>query len=97
MTAATRLEQDAAHWLARLSEPIAIGETSHTITVSMGLGLLGEPELGAKEVLRRAEMAMYQAKSLGRNVCCFFDPQLQSALQERRSLEQDMRAGLDAG
>ena len=97
VTAATRLEQDAAHWLARLSEPVAIGETSHTITVSMGLGLLGEPELGAKEVLRRAEMAMYQAKSLGRNVCCFFDPQLQSALQERRSLEQDMRAGLDAG
>jgi EAL domain-containing protein (putative c-di-GMP-specific phosphodiesterase class I) len=39
----------------------------------------------------------YQAKSQGRNVSCFFDPQLQSALQERRTLEQDMRAGLQAG
>jgi EAL domain-containing protein (putative c-di-GMP-specific phosphodiesterase class I) len=63
----------------------------------MGLSLFGEPELTGEEVQRRAEMAMYQAKSQGRNVSCFFDPQLQSALQERRTLEQDMRAGLQAG
>ncbi|AIJ47301.1 EAL domain-containing protein [Comamonas testosteroni] len=97
VAAAARLEQQADQWLNRLREPIEIGGVLRSITVSMGLSLFGEPELTGEEVQRRAEMAMYQAKSQGRNVSCFFDPQLQSALQERRTLEQDMRAGLQAG
>ena len=97
VAAAARLEQQADQWLSRLREPIEIGGIPRSITVSMGLSLFGEPELTGEEVQRRAEMAMYQAKSQGRNVSCFFDPQLQSALQERRTLEQDMRAGLQAG
>jgi diguanylate cyclase (GGDEF)-like protein len=97
VAAAARLEQQADQWLSRLREPIEIGGIPRSITVSMGLSLFGEAELTGEEVQRRAEMAMYQAKSQGRNVSCFFDPQLQSALQERRTLEQDMRAGLQAG
>ena len=73
------------------------GGVTHSITVSMGLSLFGEQALTSEEVQRRAEMAMYQAKNLGRNLSCFFDPLLQSALQERRSMEHDMRSGLEAG
>ena len=97
VAAAAKLEQQADEWLSLLREPMVTGNVTHSITVSMGLSLFGELELSAEEVQRRAEMAMYQAKSQGRNLSCFFDPQLQSALQERRSMEQDMRAGLAAG
>lgn len=97
VAAAAWLEQKADQWLAQLREPMVTGGVTHSITVSIGLSLFGEQELTSEEVQRRAEMAMYQAKSLGRNISCFFDPLLQSALQERRSMEQDMRAGLAAG
>lgn len=97
VAAATRLEHEANVWMKLLSEPMEIAGALRQITVSVGLSLFGGQPMKVEEVLRRAEMAMYQAKSQGRNTHCFFDPQLQSALQERRTLEQDMRAGLKAG
>ena len=97
VAAAARLEKEANQWLTRLREPMVTGGVTHSITVSMGLSLFGEQALTSEEVQRRAEMAMYQAKNLGRNLSCFFDPLLQSALQERRSMEHDMRSGLEAG
>nr|WP_261794334.1 GGDEF domain-containing phosphodiesterase [Comamonas testosteroni] len=95
--AAGRLAQEAANWMRVLREPIEVAGTPRQITVSMDLSLFGGQVMTVEEVLRRAEMAMYQAKSQGRNASCFYDPQLQSALQERRALELDMRHGLDAG
>ncbi|MEX8192413.1 bifunctional diguanylate cyclase/phosphodiesterase [Comamonas guangdongensis] len=97
VAAAARLEHEAERWMTALREPMEIAGTPRQITVSMGLSLFGGQELRAEEVLRRTEMAMYQAKSLGRNAICFFDPQLQSALLERRTLEHDMRSGLQTG
>ena len=97
VAAAARLEHEAKHWMHELRESMEIAGIPRKITVSMGLSLFGGLPLTVEEVLRRAEMAMYQAKSQGRNTRCFFDPQLQSALKERRALEHDMRAGLDAG
>lgn len=97
VVAAARLAQEAANWMRVLREPIEVAGTPRQITVSMGLSLFGGQVMTVEEVLRRAEMAMYQAKSQGRNASCFFDPQLQSVLQERRALELDMRQGMDAG
>ena len=97
VAAATRLGQDALQWLARLQEPVEIAGKKLQMTVSMGLSLFGGAQLTHEEVLRRAEAAMYQAKAQGRNQICFYDPQLQLALQERRALEQDMREGLQSG
>ncbi|QXZ10817.1 EAL domain-containing protein [Comamonas sp. Y33R10-2] len=97
VAAAARLEQEASQWLTQLREPMIAAGVKHSVTVSIGLSLFGDQALSAEEVQRRAEMAMYQAKSMGRNVSCFFDPLLQAALQERRSMEQDMRDGVAAG
>lgn len=95
VAAATRLESHAQHLMERLRVPLRVEGVQHHVTVSMGISQFGGQSLNANEVLRRAEMAMYQAKSLGRNMVQFFDPQLQTALQLRRSLEQDMREGLE--
>ncbi|WP_288013138.1 GGDEF domain-containing phosphodiesterase, partial [Diaphorobacter sp.] len=51
----------------------------------------------ADELLKRSDLAMYEAKAAGRDTLRFFDPQMQAAVSERAALEADLRAGLDAG
>ena len=46
------------------------------------------------ELLKRADLAMYQAKAAGRNTQRFFDPEMQAAVNARSNLEADLRQGL---
>ncbi|MGC1379189.1 MAG: GGDEF domain-containing phosphodiesterase, partial [Anaerolineales bacterium] len=45
-------------------------------------------------ILKRADLAMYQAKAAGRNTLRFFDPEMQAAVTARATLETDLRQGL---
>jgi Predicted signal transduction protein containing a membrane domain, an EAL and a GGDEF domain len=49
------------------------------------------------ELLKRADLAMYQAKAAGRNTQRFFDPDMQAAVNARSNLEADLRQGLVRG
>jgi EAL domain-containing protein (putative c-di-GMP-specific phosphodiesterase class I) len=51
----------------------------------------------AGELLRNADMALYQAKRDGRGTHRFFEPTMNERLRNRQNLEQDLRRGLDAG
>ncbi|MFZ2524148.1 MAG: GGDEF domain-containing phosphodiesterase, partial [Candidatus Ferrigenium altingense] len=44
-----------------------------------------------EEMLKRADVAMYQAKADGRNTVRFFDPAMQTAVSARVALESDLR------
>jgi EAL domain-containing protein (putative c-di-GMP-specific phosphodiesterase class I) len=46
------------------------------------------------ELLKHADIAMYQAKSAGRNALRFFDPEMQAALAARATLEAALRQGI---
>ena len=48
----------------------------------------------AEELLKRADMAMYQAKSAGRNTMRFFDPAMQAVVSARATLESGLREAL---
>jgi diguanylate cyclase (GGDEF)-like protein/PAS domain S-box-containing protein len=67
------------------------------ITPSMGVALFGGAALTINELLKRADLAMYQAKAAGRNTVCFFDPKIQAAALARAGLEAEMRHGLQRG
>ncbi len=67
---------------------------THQVSASIGVGAFGRAELGAAELLRRADTAMYQAKAAGRNAICFFDPAMQAAVTERATLHADLREAI---
>ncbi len=64
---------------------------------SLGAVLFRGHEESVEALLKYADMAMYKAKSAGRNVLRFFDPAMQVALEERSALEADLRLALERG
>ncbi|HET8711197.1 MAG TPA: EAL domain-containing protein [Spongiibacteraceae bacterium] len=94
LQAAHQTEVVAEKILTILRQPYEIEEHSHISTPSIGITLFGESEESIDEPLRRADLAMYEAKSTGRNTFRFFDPQLQLAVTARALLEADLRTAL---
>ncbi len=83
--------------LARLGEPYDVGGREHRSGSSIGVSLLGAQTRTVEEVLKRADVAMYQAKAAGRNTLRFFDPAMQAAVEARAALEIDLRLSLGHG
>ncbi|MGZ8927472.1 MAG: EAL domain-containing protein [Methylobacter sp.] len=67
----------------------------HYSTGSIGFVLFLGHETSSEELLKRADVAMYQAKQAGRNAIRVFVPEMQQALNLRASLETDLRNALD--
>jgi len=67
----------------------------HYSTGSIGFVLFLGHETSSEELLKRADVAMYQAKQAGRNTIRAFIPEMQEALNLRASLENDLRNALD--
>ncbi|MFI3154898.1 MAG: EAL domain-containing protein [Methylococcaceae bacterium] len=67
----------------------------HYSTGSIGFVLFLGHETSCEELLKRADLAMYQAKQAGRNVIRAFVPEMQESLNLRASLEADLRNALD--
>ncbi len=66
----------------------------HLSTPSIGVALIGAHGEGLESLLKRADMAMYQAKGAGRNTIRFFDPEMQAAVMARTALIEDLRFGI---
>ena len=95
--AATQAETLADKLLIELNASYLLGGQPHYSTPSIGIALFGSERHSVDELLKRADMAMYQAKAAGRNTQRFFDPDMQAALHARSSLEIDLRQGLGRG
>jgi len=65
----------------------------HQVIVSTSIGIAIAPNDGSttEQLLRNADMALYRAKSDGRSVYRYFEPEMDQQLQARRSLEIDLR------
>ncbi|PJI98721.1 PAS domain S-box-containing protein/diguanylate cyclase (GGDEF)-like protein [Acidovorax sp. 69] len=95
--AATQAETVAEKLLASLNQPFDLDGGQHYSTPSIGITLFGDERLTVDELLKRADLAMYQAKAAGRNTQRFFDPDMQAAVNARSNLEADLRQGLARG
>jgi len=83
--------------LAVLAAPYTLGDYQARSTPSIGIAVFGDLPTSVGELLKQADMAMYQAKMAGRNTLRFFDPTMEQALAERTQLEADLREALAQG
>ena len=79
---------------AALSEPYQLGNNLYYSTPSIGVSLYLGNEKTVDELLKCADIALYQAKSSGRNAVRFFDPAMQRAVEEHAALEADLRQAI---
>ena len=80
--------------LEALSQPYQFAHSQVSCTASIGIAFLGENDEKTLEPLKRAELAMFQAKSAGRNTSRFFDPQMQAVVNTRVALEAALREAI---
>jgi len=92
--AATQAEGIAEKILGAISQPyIMVGRECLT-SASVGITVFGGQGETTNEVLQQADIALYQAKSSGRNSVRFFAPSLQAAVNARAALEEDLHLAL---
>ena len=91
MEAATHAELVGEKILALLNQTHQLGRYEHHSTPSIGITMFAGHDGNIEELLKRADMAMYQAKAAGRNALRFFDPEMQAVITRRASLEADLR------
>ncbi len=77
-----------------LSEPYQIMDFEHHGSGSIGVCLFNGAENSVKDLFKRADTAMYEAKTSGRNAVRFFDPAMQAVLVVRMMLESNLRVAL---
>jgi diguanylate cyclase (GGDEF)-like protein/PAS domain S-box-containing protein len=77
-----------------LNQDYQLGTQEYHCTPSIGITLYCGQDASVDELLQQADLAMYQAKAAGRNTLRFFQPDMQSAVTIRSTLEADLRKGL---
>ncbi len=93
--AALAIETIGKKILDMLGRPYELGHAHHVSTASVGMSVFRGNALSAPALLKQADFAMYRAKQSGANHCRFFDPQMEAAIEERLSLERDLRQALE--
>jgi diguanylate cyclase (GGDEF)-like protein len=87
-------EEVAKAILTRLTTPIYVGGAQIQASASVGLAQIGRNTQSEEDILRHSDVALYAAKSAGRNGYAWFDQQLERELSERLKLEEDIRNGV---
>ena len=90
--AATQAKLVGGKLMDTLRHPYTLQGKEYPASISIGVALFRNLDSGGiHEILKRADMAMYEAKKAGRNTLRFFDPAMQIALENRAWLESDLR------
>jgi diguanylate cyclase (GGDEF)-like protein len=85
----------AERLLEVLRRPFELAGTTTPLVVKASIGIaIGDRETPG-DLLRDADVALYQAKAAGRNRYEIFQPEMQLEIQQRIDLEFDMRSALD--
>ncbi len=92
--AAAQAEVIAQKVLHSLGQPYSLPKHTYVITPSIGIVIFFHQKDSMEELLKKADVAMYQAKAAGRNNARFFDQSMQAAASVRIELEKSMRKAL---
>jgi diguanylate cyclase (GGDEF)-like protein/PAS domain S-box-containing protein len=81
--------------LFALSQPYQLAQFEYHHTVSIGATLFDHNQQAIDELLKQADLALYQTKQAGRNTLTFFDPQMRTKITARALLESELRKALE--
>ena len=95
LEAAAQVELIGSKILAALNQPYQLGLHEYHCTPSIGVALFSNHNQSQEELLKHADIAMYQAKKAGRNTVRFFDPKMQEVINTRVDLERELRKALE--
>ena len=86
----------AERLLEVFGEPYAVAGKQLFVTASIGV-TMNRPGEGAEELVRNADMAMYEAKTEGKACFRIYEPEMHEAALARLDLEAELRNALGAG
>ncbi|MDP2818767.1 MAG: EAL domain-containing protein [Polaromonas sp.] len=92
--ASTKARIVAQKVLGALCEPCDLAGYDYDGTCSIGITLFNQHQQSVGDLLKQADLAMYQAKAAGRNAICFFDPGMQALVTANAALTSELRQGL---
>jgi diguanylate cyclase (GGDEF)-like protein/PAS domain S-box-containing protein len=95
LEAAAQTEAVGEKILATLSRHFQLAAHEYRSTSSIGATLFMGNRHTTEELLKQADIAMYQAKKAGRNTLRFFDQQMQDTISARVALESELRTALE--
>jgi diguanylate cyclase (GGDEF)-like protein len=75
--------------------PFAIDGQAIRVTASVGIAVAPDHGRSADELMRHADIALYEAKNQGRDRAIFFSVQMARQVETRRSIEVDLRMAID--
>lgn len=79
-----------------LQEPFSIREKEMSVHASIGIAMGGPVQKSAEEFLQHADVAMYKAKSGGKDCYRIFEPSMQEAVNRRHELKEALRRAIDS-
>ena len=92
--AAAQAKTVAEKILFTLNQAYQFAGFDYHSTPSIGITLFADHQGALDDLLRRADLAMYQAKAAGRNTLRFFDPEMQAVVTSRAEMEAGLREGM---
>jgi len=75
--------------------PYVIKGQTLNVTASVGLAVAPDNGSTADELMRHADIALYEAKSQGRDRAIYFNAKMAEEVEHRRSIELDLRAAME--
>ncbi|MCW8833783.1 MAG: EAL domain-containing protein [Colwellia sp.] len=88
-------EDVAERIISAIEKPYTIENNTLYSNASIGIAICSTQYKNADEILRDADAAMYQAKSLGRGRYVFFDESMREKLIATMTLEQELRLAIE--
>ncbi|QHB33921.1 EAL domain-containing protein [Yersinia canariae] len=88
------IEQLCARVITQIESPYVINEQDIFISASIGIALAPQDSMQAEELLRFADIAMYEAKNSGSNRWSFYSSEMNDRLMQRSELERFLRQAI---
>ena len=94
VTASDDISGVASHLLAGIAQPFVVRDSEILASCSIGIAVYPHDGTDFEELLRHADLAMYEAKASGRNTYRFFNEELNTNIQQNLHLLSNLRLAL---